>query len=148
MALYGYVHDSNGWIDVLGWHAIQVEYASTDLSKMAYEYRANNNIGNGRNVAVFEYLDKNGEWAFEIAHSKGKHSERIIIDSLKNKGIEDWQVNRIYSELEPCTIPGGKCKQYISLHFPDAEVTYSFEYGDTKESRTKGVKELKKNNKH
>ena len=20
MALYGYVHDSNGWIDVFGWH--------------------------------------------------------------------------------------------------------------------------------
>lgn len=36
----------------------QVEYGSTDLSQKAINYRKDNNIKGTRNVAVFEYEDK------------------------------------------------------------------------------------------
>ena len=44
-----------------------------------------------------------------------------------------------FSELEPCSIPGGYCKRFLQTVFPQADVTYSFEYGLTQESRRAGV---------
>jgi RHS repeat-associated protein len=141
--LYGYVHDTNNWIDVIGWHATQVPYGSTDLSKMTQQYRIDNGITGGRNVAVFE-IEVDGKVDYDIAVSRGKHSERILGERVPEGG----KVTRIYSELEPCTINGGKCKEYIHKNFPDADVSYSFEYGETKASRKKGVSDLKKATKH
>lgn len=52
-------------------------------------------------------------------------------------------MTRIYSELEPCCVGGGYCKRFLSKIFPQANITYSFEYGATKESRKAGVEALK-----
>jgi hypothetical protein len=116
--LYSYVYDTNGWVDVFGWHATQVPYGSTDLSQMAQQYRINNDISSGRNVAVFEYVNVDGSFSYEIAHSQGQHAERIIGGRLESQGIDGKSVIRIYSELEPCNIPGGKCRGYIAQNFP------------------------------
>ncbi len=58
-------------------------------------------------------------------------------------GIQPAQVRRIYSELEPCSIPGGYCERFLQTVFPQADVTYNFEYGLTQESRRAGVNALK-----
>ncbi|MGO8843381.1 MAG: nucleic acid/nucleotide deaminase domain-containing protein [Methyloceanibacter sp.] len=54
------------------------------------------------------------------------------------------QVTRTYSELQPRNVPGGYCDPFISRTFPQAEVTWSFEYGATVESRAAGVEALRR----
>lgn len=122
----------------------QVEYGSTDLSQEAIRYRQENNITGARNIAVYEY-ENNGQLSTIAGASQINqgHAERLIAKELENMGIQPAQVKRIYSELEPCSIPGGYCKRFLQTVFPQADVTYSFEYGLTQESRRAGVKALK-----
>ena len=122
----------------------QVEYGSTDLSQEAIRYRQENNITGARNIAVYEY-ENNGQLSTIAGASQRNqgHAERLIAKELENMGIQPTQVKRIYSELEPCSIPGGYCKRFLQTVFPKADVTYSFEYGLTQESRRAGVKALK-----
>ena len=122
----------------------QVEYGSTDLSKEAIKYRQENNIKGARNIAVFEY-ENNGKLNIIVGASQRNkgHAERLIAKELEDMGIQKAQVKRIYSELEPCSAPGGYCKRFLQEVFPQADITYSFEYGVTKISRSAGVKALK-----
>ena len=122
----------------------QVEYGSTDLSQEAIRYRQKNNITGARNIAVYEY-ESNGQLSIKVGASQRNqgHAERLIAKELGSMGIQSTQVRRIYSELEPCSIPGGYCKRFLKTEFPQADVTYSFEYGLTQESRSAGVKALK-----
>lgn len=121
----------------------QVEYGSTDLSQEAICYRRKNNITGTRNIAVFEY-ENNGLHIITGGSQRNQgHAERLLAKKLENMGIQPAHVKRIYSELEPCSIPGGYCKQFLQKVFPQADITYSFEYGLTKESRSTGLKALK-----
>ncbi len=99
----------------------------------------------GRNVAVFEYEAGGHYYTTTGVSQRGVgHAERIAWRELKDMNVEPSQVTRIYSELEPCSAPGGYCKRFISETFPDTSVTYSFEYGATKASRKAGVDALRK----
>ena len=71
------------------------------------------------------------------------HAERIIARELEAAGVDPSQVRRIYSELEPCSVPGGYCAAFIDRTYPNAVVTHSFEYGATKASRSAGVDALR-----
>jgi hypothetical protein len=71
------------------------------------------------------------------------HAERLIAKKLEGMGIPPSQVTRIFSELEPCSAPGGYCKRFIESTFQQAEVTYCFEYGESAASRANGVDLLK-----
>lgn len=71
------------------------------------------------------------------------HAERLVWQELAASGVEAHQVTRIYSELEPCSIPGGYCAAWIEQTFPNATVTWSFEYGTTASSRAAGVDALR-----
>ncbi|QNR66271.1 hypothetical protein IAQ67_20870 [Paenibacillus peoriae] len=42
------------------------------------------------------------------------------------------------SPREPCILGGHNCKELLSKELPDAEVTYSVEYGD-KASRDRAI---------
>lgn len=61
---------------------------------------------------------------------------------LQARGIQPSDVLRIYSELEPCSVPGGYCAAWIARTFPGARVTWSFEYGTDVASRRAGVAAL------
>lgn len=52
-------------------------------------------------------------------------------------------VHRVYTEREPCILGGHNCKDLLATKFPDAEVTYSVEYGDP-DLRNRGNAELAK----
>ena len=122
----------------------QVSYGNTDLSKKAIAFRQKNNIYSARNVAVFEYKENGVTKTIVVVSERGVgHAERLAGKKLNDMGIQPNQVTRIYSELEPCNVPGGYCKNYINKTYTNAEVTYSFEYGATKESRTRGVGDLR-----
>jgi hypothetical protein len=67
------------------------------------------------------------------------HAERLLVKDLEAMGIDPSRVTRIFSELEPCQIPGGWCKDFIQRTFPNANVSWAFEYGDAV-SRARGIK--------
>ncbi len=134
-----YVTDSN----ILVHNDCKVKYGSTDLSKNAINYRKANDIRGTRNVAVFEYKSGDSLKTITKCSGGGRHAERIIADELKKMNIDYSNVTRIYSELQPCITRNGSCRKFISEHFLNAKVSYSFEYGDAL-SRKNGVKELRK----
>jgi hypothetical protein len=123
----------------------QIPYGSSDLSQKAITYRQAEGVTGGRNVAVFEYKASDGSLQTVAAASERGvgHAERIAADQLSDMGVQPSQVTRIYSELQPCNVPGGYCAPFIARTFPQAEVTWSFEYGATPESRAAGVAALK-----
>ncbi len=122
----------------------QVEYGSTDLSQQALDYRRRNEITNGRNVAVFEYeLDGQLYTLPGVSVRFKGHAERLIAKELERMGIPASKVKRVYSELEPCSLPFAYCMNFLRKKFPQADITYSFEYGSTVESRRSGLKALK-----
>ena len=122
----------------------QIAYGSTDLAKVAVEFRKAEKLKSARNVAVFEYLEGGVKKTIAMASERGAgHSERLIAKELAKRGIDPSKVTRIFSELEPCVAVGGYCKAFISKMFPGAKVTFSFEYGATKASREAGVNALR-----
>ena len=122
----------------------KISYGSSDLSKVAIEFRKVNRILTARNVAVFEYTENGISKIIAMVSERGVgHAERLIANNLEQMGIRPSQVTRIFSELEPCSVPGGYCKKFIQNTFPQAKVTYCFEYGETAASRATGVDLLK-----
>lgn len=117
----------------------QVDYGGNDLSQMCINERRRlgprqvgppqNIAGQSRaNFAVFEYVE-NGQTKRVLRKSeifKG-HSEKLIHEELQQLGIKAEQVTRIYTERAPCTSKG--CSTLIRKNYPNAEVSYSFEFG-------------------
>lgn len=96
------------------------------------------------NYAVFEILDDNGEkQRYTSAGAICLHPEERVWRTLEAAGTRPEQVLRIYTELEACTLPGHYCSMWLALTFPDARVTHSFPYGETHESRSDGVRQLR-----
>jgi hypothetical protein len=122
-----------------------VEYGSTDLSETAIQFRERENYWGDRNVAVVEFVDKQGDLQVIPILSGKKHSEKLLIESLRGFGIEPSQIKRIYTELNPCSYAG--CSRYIQKVAPQAKVTWSFEYdypGTSEAVRRMGVSERKR----
>ncbi|WP_404811607.1 DUF6707 family protein [Capnocytophaga canimorsus] len=68
---------------------------------------------------------------FVGGESKGvfkPHAEKAVWNSLQEIGILPEQITKIYSELKPCMSPGRYCSNFINKTFPNAEVSYTFEY--------------------
>ncbi|MBN2590257.1 MAG: hypothetical protein JXA96_10380, partial [Sedimentisphaerales bacterium] len=113
----------------------KVPYGSTQLSKQAQAVRISNNMRGGRNIAVFEYKDDSGSLRTIVATSSrgvpgGGHAERIAGRALETMNIPPSRVTQVYSELEPCNNPGGFCSEYIRKTYPQASVSWSFNYAD------------------
>jgi large repetitive protein len=56
--------------------------------------------------------------------------------------IPSENVTAVYSELEPCSLNFANCKGMLAREFPNAKISYSFEYGATPQSREAGVRQL------
>lgn len=90
-----------------------------DLAKVAFAYRKSlPNPLTGKNVLVYEYVNKVGTISTKVLVSAGKHTERMIPEGTK--------VLRIFSEREPCK----HCFNYIEKVFPTSQITYLFPYRD------------------
>ncbi|WP_081396581.1 nucleic acid/nucleotide deaminase domain-containing protein [Paenibacillus peoriae] len=130
----------------------QVGYGETDLSAMTKKYRIENQIFDLRNLVVAE-IEIDGvrfQKVFEstersVVKPSGKvevkkvHSEKVLVEEkiAAEKNGQTYIVHRVYTEREPCILGGHNCKELLSKELPDAEVTYSVEYGD-KASRDRG----------
>jgi hypothetical protein len=110
---------------------------------LAYDaqiYRVLHNVSPRRNVAVFRYELPNGEVRTLAIDSEpfspggGRHlgeghSEERLEHILRKWGIEPEWVTDIYSELEPCSLPGHNCRGMLGKTFPKLRsVQHSLEY--------------------
>ncbi|WP_334073545.1 MULTISPECIES: nucleic acid/nucleotide deaminase domain-containing protein [Paenibacillus] len=150
--------DSTGNRDANSKPPIQVGYGETDLSAMAKKYRIENKAFDLRNLVVAE-IEVDGVRTLKVFEStkrtevrpSGKvkdrnvHSEMVLYEDkiFSEKNGQTYVVHRVYTEREPCILGGHNCKDLLATKFPDAEVTYSVEYGDP-DSRNRGNAELAK----
>ncbi|MFK0291236.1 SUKH-4 family immunity protein [Streptomyces sp. NPDC090442] len=70
------------------------------------------------------------------------HVSRRLGTELLERGIEADRVTRIHADLEPCELPGCYCAEWLAATFPEAEVSYSFDYGPDADGRAAGIREL------
>ncbi|MGP4026098.1 SUKH-4 family immunity protein [Actinomadura sp. 3N407] len=94
-------------------------------------------------AAAIEYEDAGGGRHVETEEARVglPHPERLLWDRLDARGIAPGQVTRVYTELEPCFLPGNYCRMRLS-RFRNAEFTYSHDYGATADERERGLLEL------
>lgn len=90
------------------------------------------------NIAVFEFENKAGKLEVKafttltddelkaLGRFDKPHAEQLGFEWLEKNNIK--KVKAIYSELEPCSIKKVNCKNEIMKKFPDAKVSYSFDY--------------------
>jgi RHS repeat-associated protein len=125
----------------------RIPYGSSYMSRQGIVAREAAGKTSGGNVAAFEYTASDGSTKTIVRFAErfgGGHAERIIANDLQQMGISPSQVTRIYSELQPCSVPANlSCEQMIRREFPQASVCWSFDYGPDTQSRARGVEELK-----
>ncbi|MNJ58261.1 hypothetical protein D3C77_538890 [compost metagenome] len=110
--------------------------------------KANKITSLGRNIALFEFIDDNGNLIKKAFVSNPKaHSEAVGLAYLRENNIPNESVKRIYTEREPCILTAtndANCAGMIKIQFPNSKVEYSIDYGDTPEHGKIAKEELKK----
>jgi len=121
--------------------------AANGLAYDAMTYRVLYNIPATRNVAVFRYELPNGEvrtLAIDSAkytrgggrHRGEGHSEERLDTILRRWGVDPGWVIELFSELEPCSLPGHSCKGMINRTYPKLRNTYwSLDYPYDRENQ-------------
>ena len=94
-------------------------------------------------AAAVEYQDAAGAKHVETEEARVglPHPERLLWERLDARGIVPSQVTRVYTELEPCFLPGNYCQLRLA-RYKDADLSYSFDYGATADERERGLLEL------
>jgi hypothetical protein len=89
--------------------------------------------------AAMGYADARGDKHIVTAQAKVglPHPERVLWHELSGGGVRPEQVTRVYTELEPCFLPGNYCAMWLT-QFKNADFTHSFDYGDTARNREDG----------
>lgn len=63
---------------------------------------------------------------------------RSALLSLLASGVSAASVCRIYCEIQPADLPGNYLRTWLRREFSSTKVTWSFEYGETAGSRSRG----------
>ncbi|RMI46021.1 nucleic acid/nucleotide deaminase domain-containing protein [Streptomyces triticirhizae] len=91
-----------------------------------------------------------GYTAFEVEEPDGRkqvitsagglcvHPEERLWGELEASGVAPEQVTRIYTELEPCFLPGHYCALWLADVFPRAAFSHSFPYQGSADEREAG----------
>ncbi|WP_067805582.1 nucleic acid/nucleotide deaminase domain-containing protein [Actinomadura formosensis] len=95
---------------------------------------------------AFEIEELGGRKRIETEETRVgvEHPEHLLWDRLSAQGVRPEQVTRVYTELQPCFMPGNYCAIWLA-QFTNAEFTYSYDYGATAREREAGLLELIKN---
>ena len=98
------------------------------------------------NYAAFEYVDtEHGKRIVTQAGTIAAHPEERLWERLQAAGVGPKQVLRIHTDLQPCFMPGHYCSMWLAEIFPHVEMTHSFPYGESAESRAEGIGLLREN---
>ncbi|WP_052850428.1 nucleic acid/nucleotide deaminase domain-containing protein [Streptomyces avicenniae] len=111
---------------------------TTELARATQRARLAAN-DRGGNYAAFRYQD--GDSHFILV---GRSGPQQSLHSEQNAGVPfigamerlAGAPQEIYTERAPCTTR--RCDAWLAQYFEGADVTHTFEYGETKESRRKG----------
>ncbi|MFC4052734.1 nucleic acid/nucleotide deaminase domain-containing protein [Actinomadura syzygii] len=92
---------------------------------------------------AFEIEEPDGTKHIETEETRVgvEHPEHTLWARLSAQGVHPDQVTRVYTELEPCFMPGNYCAMWLNL-FPNADFTYSHDYGPTAQNREEGLLDL------
>ncbi|MFI0484387.1 nucleic acid/nucleotide deaminase domain-containing protein [Actinomadura sp. 9N215] len=92
---------------------------------------------------AFEIEEPDGRKHIETEETKVgvEHPEHLLWQRLSSQGVHPEQITRVYTELEPCFMPGNYCAMWLN-QFTNADFTYSYDYGATAEERETGMLEL------
>jgi RHS repeat-associated protein len=106
----------------------QVAYGSTDLSKVVQQARiSDGNAGN--NYAALFYQQADGTEGTIVAHSYGgvvNHAERQLIEGARALGIQDSEIQSLYTEFQPCQSQCGGIRWLDSPSLRHVDVTFSW----------------------
>jgi hypothetical protein len=92
-------------------------------------YRATFRISPGANVAAYHFKYPNGADGYFAIHSDPTantpeaptgHAERRLARVLRSVGIDLNTVDEVATELEPCNLPGRKCKRILAREVKNA----------------------------
>ncbi|MFJ5532587.1 nucleic acid/nucleotide deaminase domain-containing protein [Streptomyces sp. NPDC093261] len=98
------------------------------------------------NYAAFEYVDaEHGKRIVTQAGAIAAHPEERLWDRLHAAGVRPEQVLRIHTDLQPCFMPGHYCSMWLAEVFPHAEMTHTFPYGESADSRAEGIRLMREN---
>jgi nucleic acid/nucleotide deaminase of polymorphic system toxin len=98
------------------------------------------------NYAAFEYVDaEHGKRIVTQAGAIAAHPEERLWDRLQAAGVGPEQVLRIHTDLQPCFMPGHYCSMWLAEAFPHVEMTHTFPYGESADSREEGIRLLREN---
>ena len=109
----------------------KVPFGGSDLADAAYDWRVANNEWDG-NIAAFKHKD-GSIFVFKNI-PQWPHAERVggysILDP--GSGVDPDDITHIYSELQPCKLPGpaAGCDAFLQKNFPNAKVSWSIDYDD------------------
>lgn len=112
----------------------RIAFGDTDLSVRAFRLRERSGVqvGNGRNVAVIEYRDANGNMQYiERATTGGPHAEELAIRELERLRVSHDSVTRIYTDRQPCS---ERCLDRLRP-YGNARVTWAVDWPDHEEGR-------------
>lgn len=112
-----------------------IAFGGTDLSERSFRLRerANIPVGDGRNVAVIEYRDANGNLHYiETASRPGRHAEESAVLELRRLRVPPASVTRIYSDRQPCS---DRCRP-ILRPFTNAYITWAVDWPDDDAGQT------------
>lgn len=118
-----------------------VKYGDTHLSNIAFQYRKGKLFYNSPgNVVVIKFRNKMGNTEIRIFETVEKvkikgvkveniHIEREALDELEAEGINlKKDVLELFSEFEPCSLSGFKCKSMLNKRIPSTKVSWAFLY--------------------
>jgi hypothetical protein len=112
----------------------RIALGSTDLSERALRLRetANARVGDGRNVAVIEYRNTDGNVHYvERVSGDGVHAEELAIRELERLRVPRENVTRIYTDRQPCR---ENCHHRLRL-YTNARVTWAVDWPDDEAGR-------------
>jgi hypothetical protein len=91
--------------------------------------------------AAVKYTDDKGEGQIVTARASvgGPHPEELLYQRLAANGVDGSRVIEVYTELQPCMMPGHYCALKLGAAFPNANFTYRFDYPDTAQQRQDGL---------
>ncbi len=129
-----------------------MDYGRGALSRAVQSERVRQGLRSStqvRNGAAALYRGQDGRLRIMVKFNEpeargpfSEHAEEVLRTDLQAKGVSPGDVKAIYSELQPCTLPGNYCQRMLDKEFPGVPVSWSFGYGDTPGSRAAGVAAL------
>lgn len=96
------------------------------------------------NYNAVRYIDGNGDERILVSHSRGMHSERVVINYLLDDGVPPENIREVMTERSPC-IKSPNCSKWLAVNVPGIKSSHLVDYqmGDNANSNynaTKGVR--------